>query len=909
MNDDEEKEGFDEGGDLTNDLSSDEGGDDSLDFGSLNEDGEGDVDEGFMDEVNSLDEFGSDSPSLSKEEIVDAIQAITEISNIILATEGVADGEQPTSEEINFVLDEVQDLAAGFDKPCAECAQGGGDDLASLPPETEPLGEFDEAGFDEEVEDEFPEEIEASLVRVMLAGKPVRSKFTRPFISPEVLGGTPALLCSGIGAVPTLEEEDEPAADAVFETAVLNNGDSKAIKSKFTKVGSFKKWVMQSKAHKLAWRIASAKYRKLIGQSAKTPREKAAVFFLANSLYNKVLKSSGKKLFKTFSGRSVRSIRKVGMVLSNRRAEGKSTRVIFSDYNGYRNYETWNASLYITNDELLSSKAKRLAQSGVRDYDKFIQSMGLVGKKTPDGVEWSSSKIDRGQMGEVLSSLTSSVRGGSGVNKRIVKSASTRDRLGLDEGFFKAKRDQGIVHYLDPMYNPSGVNPSNLYYPDPDGNYSPDELKARQVASDMFEGEGWSYEGDGEDYWDQFNAELSKRLTPEQMRYIRCINEQWDSLEDMDSYDKLGHEEYFRRKGMKSNLRRRRIGSATQADKQGDLRTVQEDTRTNVNLSGQTLSDGEIEGSNTNKVLRVNGGDTSQITDVNNTGDEGDLVADTDAGDANNQSEYGFDSQEMVGVELPIEGENSTQVLELKHIGSGVYILNRSLISAGAGRLAFTRGADLAKVLSRNTRRAPIKANVNRTITLNGNKGLMLRSSAILGVIAVEAPYYKGLKNSEYSVFSRVGTNLINDKGYFIPMIKGTRNIIASAVSIKSARKGNLVKNIFSEVEGAYVGYLKNKIYSLGKANKALKASLDNALKVHQRDKVLASQLLNKERRSARENVASAMQSLNDIKKQTAEAEAQRVIASSANAIRENVLGEKVRTEANTEHLLRMMRW
>jgi len=779
MNDDEKNEDINEDeneGDSVDtastgdDFSPDEG-EDSLDFGSVNEEGEGDVDEGFMDEVNSLDEFGSDSPSLSKEETIDALQAITEIANIILATEGVTDGEQPTSEEVNFVLDEVQDLAAGFDKPSDADDGTGEEDLSALPAETEPLGEFDEEGFDEGVEEEFPEEIEASLVRVMVAGKPVRSRCTRPVIGLEDIGGVPALLCSGVGAVPNLDEEDEPAADAVFETAVLNNGDSKAIQSKFTKVGSFKKWVMQSKAHKLAWRIASSKYRRLVKQSAKTPREKAAVFFLANSLYNKVIKSSGNKLFKTFSGKSPRAIRKVSLALSNRKLENKSTKVLFSDYNGYRNYETWNASLYITKDEALNSRARRLAQSGVRDYDKFIQSMGLAGKKTPDGVEWSSSKIDRGQMGEVLSNLTSSVRGGSGMNKRPVR-------------------------------------------------------------------------------------------------------------------------------------------SATQADKQGDLVTVQDDTKTGVSLSGQTLSDSAIEDSNTERVLNVDGGDTSQITDVNNTGDDGDLVADLDAGTEVSASEYGFDNQEMVGVELPIENENQTQVLEMKSIGSGVYILQQSYISPGAGRLSFTKGKEAAKIISRNTRPAEIKANVNRVLSLgNTGKGLLLRSSPILGIIAIEAPYQKGLKNSEYSVFSRVGVNLINEKGYYIPQSKGAKNFIASASSMKGIRRGSQVKNLFSEVEGAYVGYLKNKVYGLIKQNKVLRASLDKSLKAAARDRILASQALNKEQRSARQHVASAMQSLNDIKKQTAEAEAQRVIASSASAVRENALNDKARTEANTAHLLKMMRW
>ena len=852
------------------DDSSDLGADDSLDFGDVNEDGTGEVDEGFMDEVNSIDDFGSDSPSLSQEEVVEAVQAIDQIIEVILATEGVVDGEQPSSEEVNFVLDEVQDLAAGFDS--APSNDLGGDGLGGdLPPEPSPAGEFDEEGFNEGVDEEFPEEIEASLVRVMVAGKPIKSKLSAPTVFSEDFGGIPALVCSNISAVPELEEEDEPVKGAIYESAVLFNKSSPnaQVKSTFTKVGSFKKWVMQSKAHKLAWRIASAKYRRLIGQSAKTPREKAAVFFLANGIYSKVLKSSGRKVFKLFSGRSVRAIRKVGLALQNRFVEHKPTKVLFSDYNGYRNYETWNASLYITKDNTLCNQVKRMVRSGVSDYDQLIKGLGLAGKETPDHVAWSSPKIDRGEMKEVLSGLVSSF-GGRNMAKKGIRSASI----------------------------------SRPFYPDPK-KFSGDKLellrKAEDVYWDFFENHNQNGDSSGfEEYFNQF-------FTPEELKFLAAVSWGFNSVEDSDEYDRLGHDEYHRKYPRNQS---RRIRSNTQYDSQGDVLTVQDDTNTGISLGGQTLSDGEIEGENSNKVLGVSGGDTSEIVNVHNTGDDGSLEADTKAGDEVNQQEYGFDSQEMVGVELPIEGDDNTQVLELKHIGSNVYILNRSFVSQGAGRLSFCEGREAQKVLSRNVRPSKIKTSVDRCLTLNNGKtGLMLRSSAILGVIAVKAPYQKGLKNSKLSVFSREGINLINEDGYFISSVKGAKNLIASASSLKNARKGKIVKNLFSEIEGAYVKYLQSKIRRLLKANTVLNQQLKTNLKVQQRRALVNQQLLNKERRSAREHVASAMQGLETIKRGTAEAEAQRLMASSANAVQDNLLTQKARDEAAVDHLTKMMRW
>lgn len=59
-------------------------------------------------------------------------------------------------------------------------------------------------------------------------------------------------------------------------------------------------------------------------------------------------------------------------------------------YNGFKNYETWNVCLWISNDEGLYSLSTQCAC-----YDEFIEMIrdcGMV--ETPDGVSWTDSGLD-----------------------------------------------------------------------------------------------------------------------------------------------------------------------------------------------------------------------------------------------------------------------------------------------------------------------------------------------------------------------------------------------------------------------------------------------------------------------------------------------------------------------------------
>jgi len=83
-----------------------------------------------------------------------------------------------------------------------------------------------------------------------------------------------------------------------------------------------------------------------------------------------------------------------------------------SDYNGWKNYETWNVELWIQNDEGLYSLARNPS-----DYAEFKGYMretaedlgpdncGPVAYETPDGVAWNDSGLDIEALDEMISEL------------------------------------------------------------------------------------------------------------------------------------------------------------------------------------------------------------------------------------------------------------------------------------------------------------------------------------------------------------------------------------------------------------------------------------------------------------------------------------------------------------------------
>jgi hypothetical protein len=84
-----------------------------------------------------------------------------------------------------------------------------------------------------------------------------------------------------------------------------------------------------------------------------------------------------------------------------------------ASFNGWENYETWNASLWIQNDEYLYNTAKACVEFCGDDetpWKKFIRCMtdGLIGRylvKTGDGVRWDDPAINADEMVEMMVQL------------------------------------------------------------------------------------------------------------------------------------------------------------------------------------------------------------------------------------------------------------------------------------------------------------------------------------------------------------------------------------------------------------------------------------------------------------------------------------------------------------------------
>lgn len=71
-------------------------------------------------------------------------------------------------------------------------------------------------------------------------------------------------------------------------------------------------------------------------------------------------------------------------------------------YNGWANYETWNVTLWISNEEGLSHIAK---ESG--SYKNFVACLTeeLDNHYTPDGVPWKDSAIDEEEVDKMIEEL------------------------------------------------------------------------------------------------------------------------------------------------------------------------------------------------------------------------------------------------------------------------------------------------------------------------------------------------------------------------------------------------------------------------------------------------------------------------------------------------------------------------
>ncbi len=69
-----------------------------------------------------------------------------------------------------------------------------------------------------------------------------------------------------------------------------------------------------------------------------------------------------------------------------------------TSYNGWKNYETWNVSLYIQNDETFYKIAR-----GCDTYTQWVRS--TWDSHTPDGVSYFDGKLDVAALNEMILEL------------------------------------------------------------------------------------------------------------------------------------------------------------------------------------------------------------------------------------------------------------------------------------------------------------------------------------------------------------------------------------------------------------------------------------------------------------------------------------------------------------------------
>lgn len=70
-------------------------------------------------------------------------------------------------------------------------------------------------------------------------------------------------------------------------------------------------------------------------------------------------------------------------------------------YNGWANYETWNVSLWLNNDENLYFAMLDAIRNGARTYEDVREYMGLTGE-TKDGVAWDDLALDAAELDAMI---------------------------------------------------------------------------------------------------------------------------------------------------------------------------------------------------------------------------------------------------------------------------------------------------------------------------------------------------------------------------------------------------------------------------------------------------------------------------------------------------------------------------
>lgn len=74
------------------------------------------------------------------------------------------------------------------------------------------------------------------------------------------------------------------------------------------------------------------------------------------------------------------------------------------EYEGWKNYATWNVSLWINNDYALYQAAVEFMQDykGKMPYKQFVMDSGLSAQRTPDKIMWYSAQLDYRELNDMM---------------------------------------------------------------------------------------------------------------------------------------------------------------------------------------------------------------------------------------------------------------------------------------------------------------------------------------------------------------------------------------------------------------------------------------------------------------------------------------------------------------------------
>lgn len=77
-----------------------------------------------------------------------------------------------------------------------------------------------------------------------------------------------------------------------------------------------------------------------------------------------------------------------------------------ADYNGWKNYQTWNVALWANNEEWMYQSMVDYAKRAKRPFWMgWVKSAGLLGARTPDRCSYSGSRLDYKALNEMIREL------------------------------------------------------------------------------------------------------------------------------------------------------------------------------------------------------------------------------------------------------------------------------------------------------------------------------------------------------------------------------------------------------------------------------------------------------------------------------------------------------------------------